>query len=571
MILNIQRKIAKCEELGRRNGQRLCYIEYEEEGVTYKGEVDAQNHRHGLGLMKFEREGNYYFGDFKNDETSGWCSCFFRDEDVSTEGWLDKDFNGRCCIEWRSPNTVYVRYEGEVRNSNFNGEGFLEEADGTTYRGQFVEGNKQGKGSFRLPNGDVYEGDVVENLMEGMGKLTSSDGTIYEGQFKQGEATGKGRVTYSNGAVFEGNFKNLSRTGKCVGMLPCGTLKAHYENDERIGKAEMIWRNGDVWRGKFLSHNLAEGTKYFVASGDTLRGKWKGYKLDNGLGEMTMTRRVKLSEDQVWMTVNNKEKDQSKSNKQNNKKQKQKHNSRDLRNNMTGKHNNHATMKGNHSHHNKIFRKTEEKGYLVNDVFIPTDSMPKDPSLAGNEPDQETQQPPDPTVRKKALSHCGKDHWLEGEPLPHSVSRQVQGAIGVYLRKKKLTVDEDALPEAGYYSEVFIDGVKIESKCHRKQKESHSFRIKYLNQQVPQRTITHGEIEYFIALPQNPKKNEEGCICLAKVHVFQIKGTRGEKELIGPTSKSEFVMLDDLIVQQKTVWTPYSRLPHHFLVVRSQN
>ena len=67
-----------------------------------------------------------------------------------------------------------------------------------------------GKGSLYYSSGNKkYEGDIINDKFEGNGKFIWEHGTYYIGQFKNGFRNGKGTYYYSNGNIkYEGNWIN---------------------------------------------------------------------------------------------------------------------------------------------------------------------------------------------------------------------------------------------------------------------------------------------------------------------------------------------------------------------------
>ena len=96
-------------------------------------------------------------------------------------------------------NMDYVKYEGEIKN-----------------------GDPNGQGTFTLSNGDKYEGEVKKGLQNGQGTKTWSNGDKYVGVWKNGKRNGQGTYTYSDGRKYEGEWKD--------GGVWNGTLYDKYGN-----------------------------------------------------------------------------------------------------------------------------------------------------------------------------------------------------------------------------------------------------------------------------------------------------------------------------------------------------
>ena len=53
-----------------------------------------------------------------------------------------------------------------------------------------------------------YEGDIKEGWFDGNGKFTYDNGVIYEGEFSKGRFHGNGTLIYPNGGKFTGEWDN---------------------------------------------------------------------------------------------------------------------------------------------------------------------------------------------------------------------------------------------------------------------------------------------------------------------------------------------------------------------------
>jgi hypothetical protein len=97
------------------------------------------------------------------------------------------------------------KYEGEFKDSKFEGEGSYTFANGDNYKGAFAGDKFNGKGTYTFANGDLYEGDFKDDLYDGKGKLKTKAAT-YQGDFKAGKMHGKGVLKQPDGDSFEGDF-----------------------------------------------------------------------------------------------------------------------------------------------------------------------------------------------------------------------------------------------------------------------------------------------------------------------------------------------------------------------------
>ncbi len=125
--------------------------------------------------------------------------------------------NGFGVQEFYKSNKVIARYEGNFKNSKYDGEGFFLFENGDKYRGSFKDDMITGKGEYSyFESGDIYKGEFKDDLMDGKGVYTTKKGNRYEGMFRKGKLFGEGRLIRSDGEIFIGNFKDDLPLGKAV-------------------------------------------------------------------------------------------------------------------------------------------------------------------------------------------------------------------------------------------------------------------------------------------------------------------------------------------------------------------
>ena len=82
----------------------------------------------------------------------------------------------------------FLKYEGEIENSEPNGKGTLSRPDGLmTYVGGWLNGKYHGQGSSIFPNGRKYEGGWKFGKPHGEGTTNFGDGDTYQGEIKNGK------------------------------------------------------------------------------------------------------------------------------------------------------------------------------------------------------------------------------------------------------------------------------------------------------------------------------------------------------------------------------------------------
>jgi hypothetical protein len=91
-------------------------------------------------------------------------------------------------------------YEGDWKNSRFNGMGVLRTASDSEYKGAFYMGRRHGEGLLKYSCGLVYEGEWLDGKPHGRGKMWSKlHGYVYEGTFKMGRIQDSGVLTTPTG------------------------------------------------------------------------------------------------------------------------------------------------------------------------------------------------------------------------------------------------------------------------------------------------------------------------------------------------------------------------------------
>jgi len=140
------------------------------------GEVKTENYKNG----------DSYFGEFKNSKRHGHGTYNFSDGDKYTGEWKDNNRHGHGVYTYSEGG----KYDGEWINNEMDGYGILHYADGSVYKGGWKSGVAHGKCVLTYADGSRYEGEVRDGQKNGHGTLTYADGTVQKGEWKDGEFMG---------------------------------------------------------------------------------------------------------------------------------------------------------------------------------------------------------------------------------------------------------------------------------------------------------------------------------------------------------------------------------------------
>jgi hypothetical protein len=211
------------------------------------------------------KNGNIYNGNWnENIQMDGYGKLILKNENVLAEGVWDEGIlkEGRIFL---SNGDIY---EGEIKNSTFNGKGKLIGKDGTFYEGEFKNGFKNGYGKIIYPDNSVYMGNFNEDNLDGKGEFEWKDGFLYKGIFRKNKLSGKGQITNKkSGSNYEGEFNNNYFEGKGKFNFKSGSF---YEGEFKVNKRD----------GKGTYFDYKKNLKYI---GDWLEDKQHGFgKIEDG-------------------------------------------------------------------------------------------------------------------------------------------------------------------------------------------------------------------------------------------------------------------------------------------------
>ena len=189
----------------------------------YSGEWNPEKkERHGRGIQLWNDK-SIYMGLWKNDKING---------------------KGKLI----DPMGDY--YEGDFINDNAEGYGSYIHKEGPSYIGMWKNNRQDGKGKEIWPDKTEYEGDYKKGEKWGKGKLKLNDGSYYIGDFYHNQIHGKGKYYWYDNKRYEGEWKNNKMDGEGEFYWPDGKVYiGHYLQDEKSGFGELRWPNGKIYKG----------------------------------------------------------------------------------------------------------------------------------------------------------------------------------------------------------------------------------------------------------------------------------------------------------------------------------
>lgn len=208
------------------------------------------------------KNGNVYRGNWNDKiEMEGYGQYYLKEEKVLAEG------------VWRGGFLEFARvflpggdiYEGQFKNSIFNGKGKLLSKNGEIYEGDFVNGEKTGECIYLFPDGTVYKGHIESGIFNGKGQIKWSNGIDYEGDFEGSTLCGNGVIKNLDGEKYEGGF----------------------EKNKFEGKGKFVFDNGDVYEGEFENGKKKGNGVYKRNDGFLYEGEWLN-DLPHGIGKISI-------------------------------------------------------------------------------------------------------------------------------------------------------------------------------------------------------------------------------------------------------------------------------------------
>ena len=147
-------------------------------------------------------------------------------------------------------------------------------------------GAPNGEGKLDFANGGYYDGDWFHGVRTGSGKLLNKlNGDLYSGAFLDDQMHGTGAMIYCDGSVFKGKFLSGKLEEGCM-IYPNG---ASYTGAFRDGRRHCcrgtyIYQDGSIYVGNFDNDTISGHGRMTWVDGSTFIGEWKDGK-QNGFGK----------------------------------------------------------------------------------------------------------------------------------------------------------------------------------------------------------------------------------------------------------------------------------------------
>ena len=89
---------------------------------------------------------------------------------------------GKGVLQWTKNGAPTDRYEGEMKDGLYEGQGKLTYANKARYEGEFKAGERDGKGTYVFPSGARLTTEFREGRPQGHGMYVWSNGNRYIGE-----------------------------------------------------------------------------------------------------------------------------------------------------------------------------------------------------------------------------------------------------------------------------------------------------------------------------------------------------------------------------------------------------
>ena len=182
--------------------------------------------------------GDYYIGEFKNQNQDGHGTYVWNSGDKYIGEWKDGNRTGQGTYNWKNGS----KYSGEWLNGNRHGLGTYINSSGAKYIGEYEGNEKHGQGSFYLPNGDKFEGEWKFDERNGEGIfIWANSGDKYIGSFLDGKKAGRGTYIWKDNTIYVGSWRDNE-------MI-------HGIQTNPDGKKLLVWKTDGETKVRLLENN----------------------------------------------------------------------------------------------------------------------------------------------------------------------------------------------------------------------------------------------------------------------------------------------------------------------------
>ncbi|KAM9305516.1 radial spoke head 10 homolog B [Gastrophryne carolinensis] len=186
---------------------------------------------------------------------------------------------------------IVERYEGELVNRLYEGEGVVYYKDGNVYKGTFSEGLMHGTGTYTWTDGLVYEGEFSRNVPMGHGVYKWPDGSHYEGQVYKAIRHGSGMYLDKDQRVsYVGEWLMGKRHGKGTIYYDAeetSWYEGDWINNTKEGWGVQCFKSGNIYEGQWKNNKFhGVGRMRWLTSNEEYMGQWEN-GVQNGPGTHT--------------------------------------------------------------------------------------------------------------------------------------------------------------------------------------------------------------------------------------------------------------------------------------------
>lgn len=170
---------------------------------------------------------------------------------------------GKGVLQWTKGGAPAERYEGEMRDGLYEGQGRITYPNKSRYEGEFKAGERDGRGTYVFPSGAKLIATFVEGKPNGNGTYVWPNGNRYVGEFRNNQRTGRGTLLYADGGRYEGDFVDGQAQGRGIRVWPNGArYEGEWRNDRAEGWGSKRAPDGQVFTGTWTNGCFRDGARW---------------------------------------------------------------------------------------------------------------------------------------------------------------------------------------------------------------------------------------------------------------------------------------------------------------------